>query len=84
MVSNLNSVIIYMMTIEAYMIVNFRTRKISRAAFKLTRTFTLNYKKILFFPDNYTHGPTTMKVLMNWVLLFNYNLNFQSTRFGVY
>ena len=48
MVSNLNSVIIYMMTIEAYMIVNFRTRKISRAAFKLTRTFTLNYKKNTF------------------------------------
>ena len=84
MFSNLNSVIIYMMTIEAYMIVNFRTREISRAVFKLTRTFMLNYKKILFFPDNYTHGATTMKVLMNWVLLFNYNLNFQSTRFGVY
>jgi hypothetical protein len=42
MVSNLNSVIIYMMATEAYMVVNFRTREISRGASKLTRTFTLN------------------------------------------
>jgi len=41
-------------------------------------------KIVLSFPDNYTHGPNTMEVLINWVLLFNYNLDSQSPRFGVY
>jgi len=38
-------VVAHMMALEAYMVVNFRARGISRGARKLARTPTLNKKK---------------------------------------
>jgi aryl carrier-like protein len=45
MVSGSSPVVAHMMALEAYMVVNFRARGISRGARKLARTPTLNKKK---------------------------------------